>query len=91
MTAKNVHKKFIYNAELFDTIEKQRISYQKLSSRSETPLENQNLYQFELIGGSSKSTDTNTDPVFSFWTQPKKFDWNFNQKTDAGLTRRDKC
>ena len=33
-----------------------------------------NLYKFEIV------SELNNGPVFSFWSQPKTFEWNFNQK-----------
>jgi hypothetical protein len=49
-------------------------------SNPENYQRNPNLYQFEIVSGISRSTKTNTGPVFSFWTQSKTFEWNFHQK-----------
>ena len=41
---------------------------------------NPHLYQFEIISNNSKSNTSKSGPVFSFWSQPKPFEWNFQPK-----------
>jgi hypothetical protein len=42
---------------------------------------NQNLYQFEIISNGSQANAPKSVPIFSFWSQPKPFEWNFQLKT----------
>ena len=76
------NKKFSYNAGLFEAIGMEKSSVQKTSSCSISNMseKNPNLYQYEIVNGSSRSTDSRTGLIFSFWTESKKFDWNFDEK-----------
>ena len=70
------NSKSVPNIFSFNEIGKQ----DTLSSHSDMYQKNPKLYQFEMDSCCSRSSESNTFLVFSFWTQPKKFDWNFNQK-----------
>ena len=41
---------------------------------------NHNLYKFEIECGISKFAEPTSGPIFSFWSQSKTFQWNFNKK-----------
>ena len=65
-------KKCSYNTGL------KNISYEAPYSFPHTEVHptNSSLYTFEMT---CDTTSTATGPTFSFWTQPKSFDWNFGQ------------
>ena len=73
-------KTFSYNAGMFKAIQTEKSSIQKTSSCSISDMSQKNPNLIELVSGSSRCTETSTSLVFSFWTEPKNFYWNFNLK-----------
>ena len=61
----------------------------KVKTTSELSITIPNLYQFETVS-SSRFADQTTGPVFSFWTQPKQFDWNFEQKNREQVLKQER-
>eukprot|EP00092_Neocalanus_flemingeri_P000131 GFUD01000135.1.p1 GENE.GFUD01000135.1~~GFUD01000135.1.p1 ORF type:complete len:122 (+),score=23.15 GFUD01000135.1:54-419(+) len=78
-SVKYVHKMASCVSRPFQETVAQNNSNQKLSSYStlEKTQYNPNLFQYEIVTGSSRSPDSNTGPVLTFWAQPKQFDWNY--------------